>query len=154
MFEQGFLNTSAPLYMDVVTLYFAILPFLMVSGIAAAIKKRFELHYRIQLATFLFTLVMVVVFEIGVRFSGGFSAFMENARINETFMFGFLLVHILIALASVVAWSILIYSGVKEYKLKAQPFVKSHKKLGMWVYGGMSITSFMGVMIYYFLFMY
>lgn len=154
MFSQGFLGTAAPFYMDLVTLYFALLPFLLIVGIMMAVRKKFELHYKMQLSTFLLTLVMVVVFEVGVRFSDGYSVFMQSANINETFIWIFLLVHVLIALVSVVAWSILVYSAVKEFKLGATPFVKSHKKLGMWVYAGMSITSFMGVLIYYFLFIY
>lgn len=154
MFEQGFLQTDAPFYMDLVTTYFAILPFLLLSAIIMAMKKRLELHYKMQLSIFIFTLVMVVIFEIGVRISGGFAEFMKSANVNETFMLLFLVTHILIALASVVAWSILIYSAVKEFKLGAKPFVKSHKKLGMLVYAGMSITSFMGVTIYYLLFIY
>lgn len=154
MFSQGFLGTSAPLYMDIVTLYFALLPLLMVAGIVMAVRKKLELHYKMQLSTFIMTLLMVVVFETGVRISGGLPAFMLHANINETFMWIFLIVHIFIALVSVVAWSILVYSAVKEFKLGATPFVKSHKKLGILVYIGMSITSCMGVMIYYFLFMY
>jgi putative membrane protein len=154
LFEQGFLQTDAPFYMDLVTTYFAILPFLLLSAIIMAMKKRLELHYKMQLSIFIFTLVMVVIFEIGVRISGGFAEFMKSANVNETFMLLFLVTHILIALASVVAWSILIYSAVKEFKLGAKPFVKSHKKLGMLVYAGMSITSFMGVTIYYLLFIY
>ena len=154
MFSQGFLGTAAPFYIDIVTLYFALLPFLLIVGIMMAVRKKFELHYKMQLSTFLLTLVMVVVFEIGVRFLDGYSVFIQNANINETFMGIFLLIHILIALVSVVAWSILVYSAIKEFKLGATPFVKSHKKLGMCVYAGMSITSFMGVLIYYFLFIY
>ncbi|MBU1927736.1 DUF420 domain-containing protein [bacterium] len=154
MFETGFLGTSAPFYMDLVTFYFGILPLLMGSAIFVAVKKRYELHYKMQLVIFVFTLLVVGVFEVGVRISGGFSAFMEQSNANETFMIIFLLIHILIALATVVLYSILIYSAVKEFRLKSIPIVKSHKKLGMLVYLGMSITSIMGVMIYYFLFAY
>ncbi|MBA3027110.1 MAG: DUF420 domain-containing protein [Sulfurimonas sp.] len=154
MFETGFLGTSAPFYMDLVTLYFAILPLLMGSAIFVAVKKRYELHYKMQLSIFVLTLLVVGVFEVGVRISGGFSAFMEQSNANTTFMIIFLLIHILIALATVVLYSILIYSAIKQFRLKSAPIVKSHKKLGMIVFFGMSITSFMGVMIYYLLFAY
>lgn len=154
MFEQGFLQTDAPIYLDMVTVYFAILPFLLFGGIVFAINKNHEAHYKMQLSTYIFTLIMVIIFEIGMRMSGGFAKYMEDTTINETFMLGFLIFHILIALSSVVLWTILIYSAVKEYKLKHQPIVKSHKKLGMIVYGGITMTSFTGVLIYYFLFIY
>jgi putative membrane protein len=154
MFETGFLGTSAPFYMDLVTFYFGILPLLMGSAIYMAVKKRYELHYKMQLSIFVLTLFVVGVFEVGVRISGGFSAFMEQSNVNATFMLIFLVVHILIALVSVVLYSILIYSAIKEFRLKSAPIVKSHKKLGMAVFLGMSITSIMGVTIYYFLFAY
>jgi putative membrane protein len=154
MFETGFLGTSAPFYMDLVTFYFGILPLLMGSAIFMAVKKRYELHYKMQLSIFILTLLVVGVFEVGVRISGGFSAFMEQSNANATFMLVFLVVHILIALATVVLYSILVYSAIKEFRLKSAPIVKSHKKLGMIVFLGMSITSFMGVTIYYLLFAY
>jgi putative membrane protein len=154
MFETGFLGTSAPFYMDLVTFYFGILPLLMGIAIFMAVKKRYELHYKMQLSIFVLTLLVVGVFEVGVRISGGFSAFMEQSNANTTFMIIFLLVHILIALATVVLYSILIYSAIKQFRLNSAPIVQSHKKLGMIVFLGMSITSFMGVMIYYLLFAY
>ncbi|MDD2789634.1 MAG: DUF420 domain-containing protein [Sulfurimonas sp.] len=154
MFETGFLGTSAPFYMDFITLYFAVLPFLMGVGIFMAVKKRYELHYKMQLAIFVVTLLVVGIFEVGVRISGGFSAFMQQSNANETFMIIFLVIHILIALVAFVLYSVLMYSAVKEFRLKSTPVVKSHKKLGMIVFAGMSITSLMGVMIYYFLFVF
>jgi hypothetical protein len=33
MFEAGFLGTHAPAYMDVITLYFALLPFMLGVGV-------------------------------------------------------------------------------------------------------------------------
>lgn len=154
MFGTGFLGTSAPFYMDLVTLYFGILPLLMGSAIFMAMKKRYELHYKMQLSIFVLTLLVVGIFEVGVRISGGFAAFMEQSNANATFMIIFLIIHILIALVSVVLYSILIYSAIKEFQLKSAPVVKSHKKLGIVVFLGMSITSVMGVTIYYFLFAY
>ena len=154
MFENGFFGTSAPLYMDVITLYFGILPLLMGGAIYMAVKKRYELHYKMQLSIFIMTLVIVLVFEIGVRISGGFNAFMEHSNANYTNMVIFLAIHILVAIVTVVLYSLLIYSSIKQFKLKHEPVVKSHKKLGMIVFFGMTLTSIMGSLIYYFLFMY
>jgi len=154
MLGTGFLGTNAPFYMDLVTCYFAILPLLMGSAIFMAMKKRYELHYKMQLSIFLFTLFIVGLFEIGVRISGGFSAFMAQSHVNATFMLIFLGIHILIALITVVLYSILVYSAIKKFRLKSASIVASHKKLGIFVFFGMSITSLMGVMIYYFLFLY
>ncbi len=146
------LATNAPLYMDIVTLFFALLPFLLFVGIRFAIKGDYESHFRWQVLIYVTTLVMVVVFEIGVRVSGGLMAFMKASQINETFIFVFTGFHVLIALVSVVLWSALIYGGIKHYRIEKQPLGASHKRFGRYVFLGISITSLMGVMIYYFLF--
>lgn len=154
MFAEGFLGTQAPLFMDVVTLYFAILPFLMGTAIFLAVKKMYELHYKLNMATFVLTLVVVVIFELGVRISGGFNAFMQDSSLSYGGVLTFLVIHILIALASVVLWSVLIFSAFREYKYNAAPIITAHKKVGQLVYAGMSVSSLMGVIIYYLLFIY
>ena len=154
MFELGFLGTKALMYMDVITLYFGVLPFLMASAIYMAIKKRYKLHYKMQLSIYVLTLIVVAIFEIGVRISGGFSAFMEQSNANYSYMLIFLVIHVLVAILSVVLYSILIYSSTQQYIFKKEPLASNHKKMGQVVFFGMSITSIMGILIYYFLFMY
>ena len=154
MFEAGFLGTKALLYMDIITLYFGILPILMASAIYLAIKKKYKLHYKMQLSIFAITLVVVAIFEVGVRVSGGFSAFMEHSNANYTYMLMFLVVHVLVAILSVVLYSTLIYSSTQQYIFKKEPFAPNHKKMGQVVFFGMTLTSIMGILIYYFLFMY
>ena len=151
MFE---FTTQPPLYMNMITIYFALLPFLMGSAIYMAIKKRIKLHYTMQLSIFIMTLIVVVIFEVGVRLSGGFSSFMQSSNAHPTYMMIFLVMHILTALVSVVLYSVLIYSAYKEFKLKKEPIVKNHKKLGKLVFLGMTLTSLSGLLIYYFLFIY
>lgn len=153
MFEAGFLGTAAPTYMDIVTIFFGMLPFLMGYAILMAIRKRFALHHALQLIIFAVNLVVVVIFEIGVRISGGFDTFMLDSSANYTSLVTFLIVHIIIAVISVVLWATLIYKSVKGYN--SHTFMaKPHKQLAKIVYAGMTITSISGIMIYYFLFMY
>ena len=154
MFSSGFLGTSAPFYLDAITIYFAILPFLIFYAITFAMKKEFNKHFIAQLSIFVVTLLMVVVFEVGVRISGGFMEFIKSANVSFGFMVTFLIVHVSIALVSVVLWSALLYSAIKSYKLEGKGVSVSHKKVGKLVLLGMSVTSFMGVTIYYLLFMY
>jgi putative membrane protein len=147
-------TTTPPLYMDGITLYFIMLPFLMAAAIAMAKKGKIELHYKMQLAIFIVTLIVIVIFEIGVRLSGGFSAFMQTSNANLSYMTLFLIVHILIALVSVVLYFLVVYSAYRVIKLKKKPLIKKHKFFGSLVFLGMSITSFMGTTIYYYLFIY
>ena len=146
MFSTGFLGTNAPIYMDIITLYFGILPLLMGMAIYMAIKKRYALHKKMNIALYATTLLIVVFFEVGVRISGGFAHFMQESNAQYAFLFTFLLFHILVAFVSVVAYSLLIYKTLTK--------LQNHRKLGLLVYLGMSITSITGVMIYYFLFIY
>jgi putative membrane protein len=153
MFGSGFLGTAAPFYMDFITLFFALLPLLMFLSIRFAVKKEYNKHYLSQLILFAVTLVVVVIFEVGVRVSDGFVEFMKNAHVAYGFMLTYLIVHVSIALASVVLWSALLYSAVKSYKLENNGVSSSHKKVGKLVFLGLTLTSWMGVGIYYLLFM-
>ena len=152
MFEAGFFGTNAPMYMDIITLYFFTLPFLMGSAIFMAIKKRYELHKKMQMAIFVVTILIVILFEVGVRFSGGFDTFMRYSSADYTYMIIFLILHVLVAIMSVILYSVLIYTALKESKIQNKHI--SHKKLGKVVYAGMSITSLSGLLIYYYLFIY
>lgn len=154
MFGSGFLGTSAPFYMDFITLYFAILPVLMFLSITFAMKKKYEKHFMSQLILFAVTLVVVVIFEVGVRVSDGFVEFMKNAHVSFGFMITFLIVHVSVALASVVLWSALLYGAVKSYKLENNGVSASHKKVGKLVFLGITVASYMGVGVYYLLFVY
>lgn len=152
MFEIGFLGTRAPLYMDIVTLFFAMLPFLLFISIMFAVKKDFKKHYTSQIAIYIVTLVVVLIFEIGVRVDGGYLKYVQESSTNQTFLNSFLIVHIIIALFSVIAWSILLVNSYKGY-LKENSFnATNHKKRAKLVTLGLFITSLMGVSIYYFLF--
>lgn len=152
MFETGFLGTRALWFMDLVTLWFALLPFLLGGAVAAAIFQRFSLHARLQTVLLGVTLVMVVIFEVGVRVSGGFLAYAEQSGIDFTVLTVLLAVHILIAVASVGAWTWLVADMMRR-RLKQIDFPKRHAMYGRWTFVGMSVTSMMGVMIYILLFM-
>jgi putative membrane protein len=154
MFETGFMGTRALLYMDIVTLFFAILPFLVAYSISFAIRGDIKKHYLSQISIFVTTILMVVVFEVGVRFSGGYVEFIKSSSVNFTFLTIFLIVHIIIALATVILWVIQLYSAMSHFKSEgagSSHFAK-HKRIAKWLFSGIVITSIMGCMIYLFLF--
>ncbi|MDX1296042.1 MAG: DUF420 domain-containing protein [Sulfurimonadaceae bacterium] len=154
-FEPGFLGTRAAMYMDVVTIYFALLPFLVAIAIRFAVKGNYVAHYKAQVLTLVMTLAIVVVFEIGVRIGGGFVEYAKHSGVNYGFLVAFLIIHILIAIVTVAAWLFLIYSARKAYVEEgpSAPHFIEHKALGKKVFVGIAITSLMGVLIYVFLFM-
>jgi len=154
LFEPGFLGTNALLYMDIVTIYFALLPFMLAGSIYAAIRKQFDLHYRSQIVIFFITVVMVLLFEIGVRIDGGFLEFAKQSTFPMSFLSIFLAVHILIAVLSVILWVFVLYTGYREFNAGVDrvDFARTHKRKTHLLFGGLMITSITGVMIYFFLF--
>jgi putative membrane protein len=154
MFEAGFLGTRAPLFMDLVTIYFALLPFLVGYSIVLAVKGRHRAHFKSQAALFLLTMVMVVIFEIGVRLDGGFNAYMNGSNLTYSWVLSYLLVHIAIALFTVVFWGVTIYRSMKVYVKEgpeAEYFV-AHKKTGKRLYLAIVVTALMGCSMYPLLF--
>jgi putative membrane protein len=151
MFEKGFLGTDAPLYMDVATLYFSLLPLLLAGAIFLAVKKRLKAHAYLQLSLFVLTMVVVLFFEIGIRVDGGYWADLTNTSFGKEKMTIYMVVHILIALVSILAWG---YQVIRSFKAfwSHQPIFSNHKNVGRFVFAGMSITALMGVGVYWLLF--
>lgn len=153
VFEKGFLGTTAPLYLDITTVYFALLPFLLAFSIYFAIKKEFEKHFISQAIILGTTLTIVVIFEIGIRISGDFLEYSKYSNISFDFMLVFLTIHILIAIAAVGGWLFLFISSYKDYKNNSFNG-KKHKKIGKAIFTALTISSIMGVFIYLFLFVF
>ena len=154
MFEAGFLGTRAPMFMDVITIFFALLPFLVAYSIYLAVKGRYLLHFRSQMGLFILSMVMVVVFEIGVRVDGGFNAYMQESSLSYNGVLIYLVVHILFALLTVVAWGITIYSSSKAFREEgvASSYFREHGKRARWVFLAIFTNSVMGTAMYPILF--
>ena len=144
---------QAPFYMTAVTIYFIILPFLLASSIFQAVKKRYELHFKSQLAIFIFTFIVILYFEIMLRIEGGFLYYKQYTSVSESFMVIYLIIHILIALLGVILWAYLIFSSIKAYKRKEIENTR-HKLLGKIVFSLITISSIMGTGMYFMLFEY
>jgi putative membrane protein len=151
-FEPGFLGTKALMYMDIVTIYFALLPFLLGFSIYQAIRGNIKLHYQSQFIILAATLIMVIIFEIGVRVTGGFIEYAKESPISYDFLLMFLVVHIFIAIMAVGGWIYLIISSYKSYQDGTLENSAKHRKMGRWIYGALTVTSIMGCSIYLFLF--
>lgn len=150
--EAGFLGTRALFFMDVVTLYFAILPFLLGMSIRQAVIGNITFHFRSQMAILCLTVVMVIIFELGVRISGGFIEYVKFSPISYDFFLIFLAVHIFVALMSVGGWIYLIITSYKTYSQQGREGMKQHRRMGKWIFAALTLTSIMGCSIYLFLF--
>ena len=148
-----FLGTSAPLYMDIATIYFAILPFLLAFSIFYAVKKEYKKHFISQAIILSFTLYIVILFEIGLRISGGFMEYSKYSNVSFDFMLIFLVIHIFIAIAAIAGWIFLFISSFKQYKRNELNGMK-HKKIGKGIFAALTLTSIMGTCMYLFLFVF
>ncbi len=151
-FQPGFLGTKALMYMDIVTIYFGLLPFLLAFSIYQAIRGNIKLHYQSQFVILAVTIVMVLIFEIGVRLSGGFVEYAKQSPLSYDFLLIFLVIHILIALFAVGGWIYLLISTYKSYQNGVLENKEKHHKIGKWIFTSLTITSVMGCSIYLFLF--
>jgi len=154
MFALGFLGTRAPLFMDVVTIFFALTPFLVGYSIFLAVRGKYRQHFQTQVVVFILSMIMVVVFETGVRIDGGFNAYMQESSWSYNAVLIYLVAHIVFALLTVVAWGITIYSSYKVYREEGwgSPYFKLHRKRARWVFLAICINAIMGVSLYPILF--
>ena len=155
MFETGFLGTKASFYMDLSTIYFALLPFLLIIAIRYARQKAYQKHLYSQLLIFIMTMIVIVIFEVGIRLESGFLEFSKNSSIPFSFLLPFLFIHIMIAVITVLAWIYLLISSFRNFKnnsFGSPDMALSHKRVGKWVFIGLSLSAFMGVTLYILLF--
>lgn len=139
--------------MDFVTLYFAVLPILLGLSIRQAIIGNISLHYRSQMVILGLTVAMVILFELGVRITGGFSEYVKLSPVSYNFLLLFLAVHIFIALTAVGGWIYLIITSYRTYTQYGKEAMGQHRRMGKWIFAAMTLTSVMGCSIYLFLFL-
>lgn len=153
-FEPGFMGTRAPMYLDIVGVFFFLLPFLLFFSIRFAVQGNIKAHLKSQVAIFIFTLIFVVIFEVGMRMAGGFSEYMKSSPVSREFFIGFLIVHVLVAIATFNLWSYQLISSVKAYRNNTLTgeIAQRHKKIARYLIGGIFLTILQGIGIYYFLF--
>jgi len=129
-FEPGFLGTRAAFFMDMVTLYFAVLPFLLGMSIRQAVIGKIRSHYRSQFVILGLTLIMVIIFELGVRLTGGFMEYVKLSPLSYDFLLIYLAVHIFIALMAVGGWIYLIITSYRTYMQYGEEAMGKHRRMG------------------------
>ena len=156
MFKNGFLGTSAPFYMDSVTLIVALLPLLLLVSIQFAKNGKTKLHLFSQLFIFVLSVLIIFYFEYGVRVGGGFDVFLKGSKVSHNYALTVLIVHIIIATIMLFVWSKTVISGLINYSKGNLPGKKSneHKKNGIRAFIWISLTSLTGIWVYMLLFMF
>ncbi len=148
MKETGFLGTKAPLFMDEITVIVALLPFLVGIAVFFAKNKMYKVHSILQLVIYIFSVIVIFYFEYGVRSYGGFESFIKDNPLNHNYLGAVLIIHIAIAVATLIVWSMTIFKAPKRVVMK------KHKKDGMVTFVAITLTSLTGIWVYLILFLY
>lgn len=148
MNQPGFFGTRAPLFMDIVSLIVAALPFLMLGIIYLARIKKYELHARMQVVLYVISVLVLTFFEIGVRFVGGFKSFMEDSGVGHEYAFVVLVFHIAISVITLIIWTTTIFMAKKQLALN------KHKRAGILTFIGVLMVVLTGGWVYLLLFVY
>jgi len=146
---RGFFGTRADAFMDVVIVLLTLLPVLMLAAFRLARRGRVTFHRNMQCATLLLVLLVVVLFELDVRQSGGKAAFLAQNPPRASLVGAILRFHIGIATLTFFGWLALAALSWSRFR-RSLPgaFSRLHKRLGKVTFVGVCILSSTGALIY------
>lgn len=156
LFTSGFLGTRAPLFMDIVSVIVAVLPFLIFWAISLAKKGNYSAHESVQKFLFIVTVIVVAFFEFGVRMEGGYKNLMEGSSVGHNYFIYVLIFHIIISVITLIIWVKTLYTGKRYKKQSALPglYSEAHKKDGQRTFIGIILTMLTGAWVYALLFVF
>ena len=150
----GFLETKAPLYMDIVVSYLAALPFLVAFSIFLAARGNLRLHQLTQTLLFLLTFSILSLFAYTVHYHLGLDALLSKTTMPHDQAIILLFAHITIALLTMFSWLLTLVYAISDRKRRALPGVysRTHKRSGKRVFFGIFLTSLSAVALYWMFF--
>jgi len=155
MFQEGFLGSRAPFFMDFVTLIVAFLPILVGVAISFARKDNYILHKVVQTIILVISVLVVGYFEYGVRIGGGYEAFAKGTSVSHNYLLIVLIIHIIISIFTLGIWTSTVIRAHKDYEQGLPgPYSRSHKKAGLRTFIGIVLTSLTGIWVYLLLFVF
>lgn len=156
IFQPGFLGTRAPLFMDVVSVIVAALPFLIYGAIMLAKNKNYRAHETVQSLLFVVSVIVVGFFEYGVRMEGGYKTLMEGTSVSHDYLLYVLIFHIIISVVTLILWIKTLYFAKRDRKQSTLPglYSSSHKKDGQRTFVGIVLTMLTGAWVYALLFIF
>jgi len=154
MFQEGFLGTRAPFFMDFVMIMVALLPLLVLISILFAKKKNYSAHGIAQTIIYIVAVIVVGYFEYGVRAGGGYKGFVQGSSVSHNYAFYVLIFHIAVAIIGFVIWTHTLVTARKDSKKKTLPglYSQAHKKAGKRAFIWILLTAVTGIWVYILLF--
>jgi len=156
IFQSGFLGTRAPLFMDIVSVIVALLPFLIFGAIGLAKNRKYRAHESVQKLLFVVTVIVVAFFEFGVRVAGGYKNLMEGSSVEHNYFIYVLIFHIIISVLTLILWMRTLYNARRSKGQGTLPGIHStsHKKEGQRTFIGIILTMLTGGWVYALLFIF
>jgi len=147
-------GTNAPFYMDLITMYVAFLPLFLALSIYFAVKQKYKTHLISQAIILSVSLCVILYFEVMTRLENKFLEYVDQSNFSFDFLIIYLVIHIIIATASLAGWVYLFIVSYKAYKKDEMNSIRNskHKKIGKAIFTALTITSLMGILMYLFLF--
>jgi len=149
---DGFLPFSrASLMMDIIaTSMLVVIPVLLFSSYSVRLKKKYLLHKRIQSCLGLVLLVVVILFEIDVRFNG----WRQHAEVSPYYgipLNTVLTIHVLFAVSTAFLWIATFFGALRHIPSPPGPstFSPKHRRLARYAVKGMVATGISGWVFYW-----
>jgi len=148
----GFWKTTAPLYMDLIVSFLAMLPILSGISILFAIRQSLKLHQFTQFLLFFLTVIFLGFFAY---VSKSFELFVNGSPIDHTLVVIALVTHAVIVFSTLFFWMLALIYALSDKKRRALPglYSQSHAKAGKRVFTRIVLTSLSAIGIYWMLFL-
>lgn len=149
MFSGFIPGSRASFAMDLVTAGMVLVVPTLTTALWMAKRHRYAVHKKIQVALSTILALVIIIFEIEVRFSG----WRQNALASayyDTWLFPVLYVHLFVAISTTVLWSATMYFAMRRFASPPRPGDHSslHLKLARPAAIGMYLTSITGWTFY------
>ena len=147
---------NIPIHMNVMVIFFSILPFIVLQSIYYAKNKRYKLHLISQGFVLILTILVLVYFEVMIRIDGGFFEFSKESNVSHDFLVKFLFFHIALSLIAAILWITLFFKSMVLYKAGEIESLKNsnHRRNGKITFLFLLLSCITGIFIYLFLFIF
>ena len=153
----GFLGSRGSLMLDVVFLaMFVVVPLLAVSIYLTKIRRRHDLHKKLQLIMASVLLVAVLLFELDIRLNGWEQRAAPSPYFDPAHKWSCpagisLIIHLSFAVPTLVLWIVVVTRALRNFSRPPQPGLHSrwHTRYGWAAALGMLFTALTGWLFYY-----
>ena len=147
----GFLGTRGDLLMDIVVLSFAWIIPILAWSYRTTQTRQYGKHKRIQIILASILAIVIVIFEVDMRLSGGIFEMTKGSRFAGTPVLNTSIgVHVLLSILTTISWIVLIALSLRRFPNPPVPgsFSRLHRFWGKFGMLAMALTGITGIELY------